>query len=62
MSPVNKLRHLWFAAKSQDNCLDYIEELLTQVKLFGCESNKLTREHILVELDFLVASIRRSLQ
>lgn len=55
----NELYHLWFAARSQENFLPYIDELLEQVKLAGTETNKLTRDHVQEKLERILEGIRR---
>lgn len=62
MSSAEHLRQLWYTARQEENSLEYIEELLTQVRLLGTETNKLTREHILESLERTCQGIRKTLE
>lgn len=62
MSNAEQLRQLWHAARQEENSLEYIEELLAQVRLLGTETNKLTREQILVSLELTCQEIRKTLE
>lgn len=54
------LYELYTKAKSEENSLDYIDELCDQISFFGTETNKLTREHVLNRLSQIVESIERT--
>jgi len=38
-----KLHDLWYEMKSEGNCTDYVNEMCTQLKLLGTETNTLTK-------------------
>lgn len=60
-TPAEQLYDLWDATHKEENSFDYIEELCEQIKLFGTESNKITREIILDKLEYVCQSIRHTL-
>ena len=60
MKAHEKLHSLWFEVKSQENCLEYVDELLEQVKLFGIETNKLTKDYVQKKLETILEGIRRT--
>ena len=62
MRSAEQLQQLWYTARQEENSLEYIEELLTQVRLLGTETNKLTREHILKSLERTCQAIRTTLE
>lgn len=62
MRSAEQLQQLWYTARQEENSLEYIEELLTQVRLLGTETNKLTREHILKSLERTCQGIRKTLE
>jgi hypothetical protein len=61
MTPTEELYKLYSKAKSEENSLEYIEELCDQISFFGTETNKLTREYVLQKLSWIVKSIERTL-
>ena len=56
------LYDLYSRAKSEENSLDYIDELCDQISFFGTETNTLTREHVLNRLSQIVKSIERTMK
>lgn len=62
MNSAEHLRQLWYTARQEENSIDYIDELLIQVRLLGTECNKLTREHILESLELTCHGIRKTLE
>lgn len=62
MRSAEQLQQLWYTARQEENSLEYIEELLTQARLLGTETNKLTREHILKSLERTCQAIRTTLE
>lgn len=62
MNSAEQLRKLWHSALQEDNSLEYIEELLAQVRVIGTERNKLTREHVLESLERTCRAIRKTLE
>lgn len=62
MNSAEQLRELWHAARQEENSLEYIEELLAQIRLFGTETNKLTREHVLKSMERTCLGIRKTLE
>ena len=62
MNSAEQLRQLWYTALQEENSLEYIEELLAQVRLLGTERNKLTRELVLESLERTCQGIRKTLE
>lgn len=62
MKASEELYKLYVKAKSEENSLEYIDELCDQIGFFGTETNKLTREHVLGKLSWMVKSIEESLK
>ena len=62
MKAAQELYNLYFKAKSEENSLEYINDLCDQISLFGNETNKLTREHVLGRLSRIVDSIKETLK
>jgi hypothetical protein len=62
MKAATALYDLYNQAKNEDNSQDYIDELCEQLKLFGVETNKLTREYILNKLTQIVKSIEHTME
>jgi hypothetical protein len=60
MTPTEELYRLYSRAKSEENSLEYIDELCDQIGFFGTETNKLTREHVLEKLSWIVRSIEKT--
>jgi hypothetical protein len=58
---VDQLYELWDVVHKEENSLEYIEELCTQLKLFGTQSNKITREFVLDKLEDICESIKHTL-
>lgn len=56
-----QLYDLWEVVHEEENSLDYIVELCEQIKLFGTESNTITREIVLDRLENICKSIRNTL-
>lgn len=61
MSAVNDLYNLYSVAKNEENSVDYIFELCEQIKLFGTETNTLTKQLVLDKLESICSSIKTSL-
>ena len=40
---TTELQDLWDKMKSEGNCTDYVNEMCTQLKLLGTETNTLTK-------------------
>ncbi len=40
---AEQLQDLWDKMKSEGNCTDYVNEMCTQLKLLGTETNTLTK-------------------
>lgn len=62
MNATETLYKLYTQAKSEENSKDYIDELCDQISFFGCETNKLTREHVLERLTDIIKSIKRTME
>lgn len=62
MTAAERLLKLYLEAKSEENSLEYIDELCDQISFFGTETNKLTREHVLRKLSWIVKSIEETLK
>lgn len=62
MNAANKLYGLWAEVRKEDNSIDYINELCEQIKLFGTETNSLTKSIVLEKLENICVSIRKSLE
>lgn len=62
MKASEELYKLYVKAKSEDNSLEYIDELCDQISFFGTETNKLTREHVLEKLTCIVKSIENTMK
>lgn len=62
MEASKSLYELYSRAKSEENSLDYIDELCDQISFFGTETNNLTREHVLGRLSEIVKSIKRTME
>lgn len=60
MKATEELYKLYSKAKSEPNSLEYIDELCDQISFFGIETNKLTREHVLERLSWIVKSIEET--
>jgi hypothetical protein len=61
MDTAKKLYDLYVSAKSEENSLDYIDELIDQLSFFGLETNTLTRAHVRDRLENILISIRNTL-
>jgi hypothetical protein len=62
MKATEELYKLYSKAKSEPNSLEYIDELCDQISFFGTETNKLTREHVLEKLSWIVKSIEGTMK
>jgi hypothetical protein len=62
MTATEELYRLYTKAKSEENSLEYIDELCDQIGFFGTETNKLTREYVLQKLSWIVKSIEGTLK
>lgn len=60
METAKKLYNLYAQAKSEENSIDYIDELIDQISFFGTETNKLTREHVKNRLQTIMDSIEKT--
>ncbi len=53
-----KLYDLWFEMKKEENCTDYVEEMISQLTLLGRESNTLTNDMIRSKVEELLNAIQ----
>lgn len=53
-----QLYDLWPVLKAEGNCIDYVDEMCTQLTLLGTESNTLTRATIQEKLEKTLAKIK----
>ena len=49
-----KLSQLWYEMKSEGNCIQYVDEMISQLETLGTETNTLTKETIKTKLLTLV--------
>ena len=49
-----KLSHLLYEMKSECNCIQYVDEMISQLETLGTETNTLTKETIKTKLLTLV--------
>ncbi len=61
MSAKDKLYNLFKEVKQEGNCKDYIEEMCSQLELFGTETNTLTKQMVKDELEKVLNKINKSL-
>jgi|LakMenEpi03Aug12_release.lakeMendotaPanAssembly.Ray.scaffolds.fasta_scaffold2699938_2 hypothetical protein len=49
-----KLSELWYDVKQEGNCIQYVDEMISQLKTLSTETNTLTKETIKTKLLTLV--------
>jgi hypothetical protein len=54
MKAHEKLSQLWYEMKAEDNCIQYVDEMISQLKTLTTETNTLTKETIKTKLLTLV--------
>ena len=54
MKAHEKLSQLWYEMKAEDNCIQYVDEMISQLKTLSTETNTLTKETIKTKLLTLV--------
>jgi hypothetical protein len=62
MTVTEELYRLYAKTRCEENSLEYINELCDQISFFGTETNKLTREHVLERLSWIVKSIEGTMK
>lgn len=62
MSAEEKLYNLFDDVKQEGNCKEYVEEMCTQLELFGTESNTLTKQMVKDKLEKVLNKINKSLE
>ena len=61
MSAKDKLYNLFKEVNQEGNCKDYIEEMCSQLELFGTETNTLTKQMVKDELEKVLNKKNKSL-
>jgi len=61
MKANDKLYQLYSEVKAEGNCSEYVEEMCTQLRLFGTETNTLTRQMIHDKLEGVLKDIKKTL-
>jgi hypothetical protein len=56
-----KLYDLWAEVKTEGNSTEYVDEMCTQLKLFGTESNSVTRQSVHDKLEKILTKIKATL-
>ena len=59
--PQDELYDLWYKVKEVGNCTGYVDEMCTQLELFGTETNTLTRQMIHDKLEAVLKKIKKGL-
>ena len=49
-----KLSQLWYDMKAEGNCIQYVDEMISQLETLGTETNTLTKETIKTKLLTLI--------
>lgn len=62
ITAADDLSNLWDKMKAEGNSKEYTKEMLSQLKLLGTESNKLTRQSIHDEMIIVLEKIKLTLQ
>ena len=62
MEAKDKLYNLFDEVKQEGNCEDYVEEMCSQLELFGTETNTLTKEMVKYKLEKVLNKINKSLE
>ena len=57
MKAKDKLYNLFDEVKKEGNCKEYIEEMCSQLELFGTETNTLTKEMVKDKLEKVLNKI-----
>ena len=60
MKAHEKLYELYDEVKREGNCTDYVDEMIDQLKMFGTETNGLTRQMIHDKLESLLKALKNS--
>ena len=61
MSAKDKLYNLYSVVKDEGNCKEYVQEMCTQLTMFGIESNTLTKQMVHDELEKVLKKIKKCL-
>lgn len=61
MKAKDKLYELYSEVKAEGNCSEYVEEMCAQLRLFGTETNTLTRQNIYNKMEGVLKDIKKSL-
>ena len=62
MKAKDKLYNLFDEVRQEGNCKDYVEEMCSQLELFGTETNTLTKEMVKYKLEKVLNKINKSLE
>lgn len=62
MEAKDKLYNLFDEVRQEGNCKDYVEEMCSQLELFGTETNTLTKEMVKYMLEKVLNKINKSLE
>lgn len=62
MKAKDKLYNLFDKVRQEGNCKDYVEEMCSQLELFGTETNTLTKEMVKYKLEKVLNKINKSLE
>jgi hypothetical protein len=57
----DELYDLWYKVKEEGDCKGYVEEMCTQLELFGTETNTLTRQMVCDNLEVVLKKIKKHL-
>jgi len=58
MKAKDKLYDLYDEVKAEGNCKEYVQEMCTQLKMFGTETNTLTKIMVRDEVQKLLEKLR----
>jgi hypothetical protein len=61
MKAHEELYDLYTKVKKEGNCTEYVDEMVSQLKLFGTETNGLTRQMVYDKVEELLNQIKQSL-
>ena len=61
MKAHEKLSQLWYDMKDEDNCTEYVDEMISQLETLGTETNTLTKETIRVKLFLLLDKLTKQI-
>ena len=59
MKAHEKLSQLWYEMKTEGDCTEYVDEMISQLETLGTETNTLTKERIRIKLFFLLDKLAR---